>query len=298
MNFDINYNLYKTFYIVGSSNSIKEAALKMYVSQPAISKQIKQLENVLGVKLLYRYNKGIELTEEGKALYEQIERVNYYVDTSIKQISKFKQMTGGKIDIGCQSHIAGFFLMDKLEKFRKDYPNIKISIISDSTSTLIDELIHHKIDFMIDFLPIDIIYKNITIEKLKSYDTVFIANKNFETSKIKLDKLGNVSFVLPPLKSSIRKRLFKSLTAQELTIEPLVEVDTTDLIIKSVKNSLGVGYVIKEAAIEEINNKQVKVLKLPIDLPTIDLGLIYIDDCLTHQATVFIDSYIRNNKKT
>ena len=71
---DLNLNLYKVFYNVAVSCSFKEAAEKLCVSQPAISKQIKNLEENLGVKLFYRFNKGIELTNEGKILFKQIEK--------------------------------------------------------------------------------------------------------------------------------------------------------------------------------------------------------------------------------
>ena len=90
MNQDINLNLYKVFYWVATLSSFKKASDKLCVSQPAISKQIKNLEEILGVKLFFRLNKGIKLTKEGLMLLEQVEKMNFYLEASVKYISSSK----------------------------------------------------------------------------------------------------------------------------------------------------------------------------------------------------------------
>lgn len=134
---NINLNLYRVFYCVAISKSFKDAADKLCVSQPAISKQIKNLEEILDVKLFYRFNKGIELTREGKLLLDQIEKMNFYLEASMKCLSDSKDLISGELVIGCQSHITSFYLLKYVEKFRKDYPNVDIKIVSDSTSILL-----------------------------------------------------------------------------------------------------------------------------------------------------------------
>ena len=105
MNNNINLNLYKVFYFVATTKSFKQASIDLCVSQPAISTQIKNLENLLNVKLFYRYSKGIELTNEAKILLSHIEKMNFYLEAAEKYIKLSKDMEIGILTIGCPSHI-------------------------------------------------------------------------------------------------------------------------------------------------------------------------------------------------
>jgi DNA-binding transcriptional LysR family regulator len=71
---DINLNLYKIFYVLAYSKSFSQAAEKLYISQPAVSNHIKNLESALGVKLFLRLNRELKITEEGKELLKYVER--------------------------------------------------------------------------------------------------------------------------------------------------------------------------------------------------------------------------------
>ncbi len=71
---DQNLSLYKVFYTVANSRNISKAAAELFISQPAISKSIRKLEQSLGVTLFSRNSRGVQLTEEGEILYEYVER--------------------------------------------------------------------------------------------------------------------------------------------------------------------------------------------------------------------------------
>lgn len=290
---DINLNLYKIFYSVAMCKSFKQASEKLHVSQPAISKQVKNLEEILGVKLFYRFNKGVELTKEGKILFDQIEKMNFYLEASVKHLSSIKDLSSGELIIGCPSHITSFYLLKYIEEFRNDYMGISVKIISDSTSILIDSLLHHKIDFIIDSFPIATNYDNLIIKPLKVFDTILIVNNNYCNSINSIDDLNNKYFVLPLSRSSMRKNFEKSLKKYNINMCSGVEVDTTDLIISSVKKNLGIGYVIKEAVLNEIENGKIKELNIDCELPKLEVSLVYIKDYISYPAKVFLEKYIK-----
>ncbi len=292
MNKDINLNLYKVFYYVATTKSFKKASEILCVSQPAISKQIKNLEEILNVKLFYRYNKGIELTTEGNLLLEQIEKVNFYLEVSEKYINASKELDSGRLVIGCQSHIASFYLLDIVERFIKDYSGIKIDIVSDSTSELLDGLKHHKIDFVIDNYSEDELPIEFNIEKLDTFETIFICNNECKYNIKSIKDLNNVSLVLPLERSSMRRNIEKTLRDNGVVPNVALSVDTTKLIISSVEKSIGIGYVIKECVKEELENKQLKEIKLDCELPKFGLRLVYNKDYLSYPAIKFIKEYI------
>ena len=129
---NINLNLYKTFYEVAKYGSISKAAEKNCISQPAVSKAIKKLENDLNCELVFRNIKGITLTEKGKTLLFYIERAynNFLIAERI--MLEDESLEKGKLSIGVPSQIGSFYLFNNILNFHKEYPNIEITIISKS----------------------------------------------------------------------------------------------------------------------------------------------------------------------
>lgn len=212
---DINLNLYRVFYVLAKSKTFVEASEKLCISQPAVSKHIKSLEEILKTKLFYREKSGINLTKDGKDLLKYVENSYNSLVAGQKMIYENQNLDYGSIVIGAPSHIASFYLMKYIKQFRKDYPNIFIRIISGSTSFLIDELLQHKIDFIIDSSPIEFDFTNLIVEKLVSFKTCFITNK-IELSNKQIVDLEEYNYIMPYERSAIRKNLKKKLKKYSL----------------------------------------------------------------------------------
>ena len=266
---DVNLNLYRVFFVLAKSKSFVEASEKLHISQPAVSKHIKNLEDSLKTKLFYN-----SLIAGQKLVYES-QNLDY-----------------GSIVIGAPSHIASFYLMKYIKSFRQDHPNIFIRIISGSTSFLVEELIQHKIDFIIDSSPIELDFTNLVIEKLVSFKTCFITNKIGLSNK-QIINLEDYNYIMPYERSSIRKNLEKELKQNSQKLHVVLEVETTKLIIDAVKNDVGIGYVVKEAVLNEIGKKELFELKTKYELPELELNLVYINDYITNSSKKFINDYIK-----
>ena len=288
---DINLNSYKFFYYVAKYNSFKIASEKLFVSQPAVSKQINNLENSLGIKLFYRYNKGIELTNEGKYLFAEISKMFFYLESSQKYILSSKDLLIGDLTIGCPSHIASFYLLDYIEKFKKDYPNINLKVVSYSTSNLVNELHHHRLDFIIDSFPIEV-DSNCVIKPLKTFETIFISSNCYN---VNYEKIEDNDFILPLPRSAFRKTLEECLIKYNVNIKVNLALDTTNLIVNGVKKNLGIGYVVKDSVKDDLLNKQIKEIDFGIKLPLMKLNLVYMDDYLSLPAKEFLKKYIKVN---
>ena len=283
---DINLNLYRVFYICAKSKTFSEASQKLYISQPAVSKEIKELEKLLNVKLFHRDSKGLKLTEEGIKLLDYVDKSYNYLIAGQRIITESKDIDSGVIKIGSPSHIASFYLVRFVEKYRNSHPNVCFQIISASTSELLKKLSNHELDFIIDSSPVDIM-PNMKIIELNSYDTCFITTTDNLENNFKKH-----NFIMPLEKSSMRKNLKYILDKKDIHLNIVLEVETTDLIISSVNNKIGTGYVIKNAVEKELNENKFKELKVDFDLPKIQLNLIYIEDYLTNLPKYFIENYI------
>jgi DNA-binding transcriptional LysR family regulator len=291
---NISLNLYRIFYITASSKTILEASEKLYISQPAVSKSIKKLEEQLNVNLFYRNKSGIELTPDGKILLEYIDKSYNYLLAGQKMLEDIKVLKKGNLVIGVPSHIACFYALKYIKKIMEVYPEIKIRLISASTTILTNELYNHKIDVIIDSPPIKINDENVVIENIAEFDTIFITDNINKNLNLTIENIENHQFILPNTNSEMYKLLNKKLTENGWRIKSKLSVDTTDVIISSVKYGMGIGYVVKEAVIEELKQGTIKELKTPFELPKLKLNLVYMKNSVTSATKEFIKIIKKN----
>ena len=290
---DMNLNLYKIFYIVAKSKSFSDASNKFGISTTAISKNIIQLEDLLNTKLFYRESNGVQLTGAGNELFEYVDKGLVSLELGEKIILQKNDLSTGEIIVGCPSHISTFYLMENIERAKKDNPNLKIRLISGANANELLKLLEdHKIDFAIDSTQIDIPYNNIEVEELKVIENIFIAKEPLKINNLK--ELEELKYILPFEYTSTARKLINSLKQYDVSIESYMEIDITELRINAVKRELGIGYVIKEAVKRELENKEVYEVELPIELPSSKINLMYMKEQLTKPDKKFIKTYLKN----
>ena len=290
---NMNLNLYRVFYVVAKSKSYSDASNKLNISTTAISKNIIQLENLLNTKLFYRENNGVKLTGAGNELLEYVDKSLTSLELGEKLILQKSDLSTGEITIGCPSHILTFFLMDKIERVINDNPSLKLKLIAGANANELLELLeNHKIDFAIDSSQIDINFKDIEIEEIKTIENIFISKKPLKIKE--LNQLKEQKYILPFEYTSTAKKLINSLKMYNISIEAYMEIDITELRINAVKRGLGIGYIMKEAVEEELKNKELYEVELPIELPSSKLNLNYIKEQLTKADKKFIKNYLKN----
>lgn len=294
---NINLNLYKTFYDVAKYGSISKAAQYGFTSQPAISKSIKKLEDELGTQLFYRNLNGVELTDKGKELLYFVEKSYSNLIIAERNMLETENLERGKLSIGMPSNIGSFFLFDKIINFHKKYPNIEITIITGSTSKLISLLDSHKVDFVIDTSPINVrLDEGMKVTKLDEVQYCFVVKKdtkNIDYKKInKLSDLKNKPLILPIPGTSNRNDLDELLLKQDVDIENVINIHTSEMIISAVKKDLGIGYIIYNLVEDDIKNEELEILDIKEKLPTVEINIIFDKNFLTTAPKKFIDNYI------
>ena len=283
---NINLNLYKTFYDVARFGSFSKAAELTFSTQPSISKQIQNLERELDTKLFHRKPNGVELTEKGKELLFYIEKAYGNILTAERIMLETDNLNRGKLSIGLPSNMYRF-IIDKVKDFNNKYPNIEVTIITGTTTYLLSLLDSHKIDFIIDILPINYMNNDIVIENIKDMKYVFISSNKEKV--ICLKDLENYTLILPIPGTNNRNSLDELLFKNEVDINKVINIHTSELIIDSVKENMGIGYVLEDLV---KNDKSINILNIKEKLPISTLALIYNKKFLTSAPRKFIDEYI------
>ncbi len=285
-----DYNLYKIFLTLYEQKSISKTANMLYVSQPAISYNLKELENQLGYTLFYRNSKGIEPTMEAKELYSYISTAFSIMKDGEEHLKNLRSLSTGTIRIGTPSHIGVFYLSSYISKFKKDFPGINFEIVSKSTSDMVTMLETRKLDLIVDTLPIltsKSMVKKIPLEKLQN---CFAYNKesfpDIEIHDVK--DLANYPLILPSATSSIRMKLDEYTELNNVKLYPVLESWTTEMMLEMVRRGVGIGYFIKNVIDTQNDKDSFEVITFHEKLPQIDICALYIEEYATEAAKKFI----------
>ena len=288
---NINLNLYKTFYDVAKYGSISKTAINTYTSQPAISKAIKKLESELNTQLFYRNLNGVELTDKGKELLYFVEKSYSNLVIAERTMLETENLERGKLSIGMPSNIGSFYLFDKIIEFHNNYPNIEVTIITGGTNNLLSLLDSHKVDFVIDTSPINNISSDTSVTELDSVNYCFVSKNKYDDIK-SLKDLENKPLILPIPGTKNRYDLDELLSKNDVNIENVINIHTSEMIISGVKKNLGIGYVIYNLVEDDIKSGELYLVNLKEKLPTSVINIVYDKNFLTSAPKKFIKDYI------
>lgn len=239
---NLNLNLLKYFYEVVKEGNITRASESLMVSQPAITKAIKELEVQLDVKLLERSKKGVRPTTEGKVLFDNTKIILTQIKKTINSIELCKN-EGGELYIGATTTNFIVFMKDVLKEFKKEYPNIHISIILESPNVLNDMIRLGKLDILIknDYEEFEA-FKSIKSFEIKDR---FIASKKhykeLANKKYSLEELLKYPFVLLSDITHGRKNFDNYLKSKNVEFKPTYEFNSYSLCKELIKEGFGIG---------------------------------------------------------
>lgn len=299
MNTEIDLNLYKIFYIVATTGNITKASEKLYISQPAVTKSIKQLENSLGGALFIRTKKGVTLTEEGKVLLKYVKNILDEAKNAENKFNSLIKLEEGKIHIGASATVSKHFLMPYLEEFHRLYPNIDIEITNELTTNLVKGLRNGYIDFLVTNLPMKE-YMDLDIKVCaKLHDSFACSNKYLQDEKrvYKLEEILNHKIITQKEPSNTRAFLNQYMQNNAIEFHPDIEIVSYNLVVEFIKAGFGIGYVTKEFVKQEMKNKEIYEIKVEPKIPTRDLGIITLkNNNLNYAATKFIELIMKDIK--
>ncbi|MED3933403.1 LysR family transcriptional regulator [Priestia megaterium] len=157
----------KYFVAIVEENNITKAAKRLNIAQPPLSYQLKLLEQTLGIDLFKRYGKKLELTLAGKTLYKRAVYLINQLNETVDEIQDIKNGIRGEISVGV-GHLDLYRLPDKINNFRKRYPEVTFKILDRDTNNLVRLLESRKIEMAILNLPI--VIDSSTVEMLRLGD--------------------------------------------------------------------------------------------------------------------------------
>ena len=273
---NIDFELYRIFYVVANHCNITKASEELSISQPAISKSIKNLEEQLGGQLFVRTKRGVVLTEEGKEFYNYIKQAIEYINNAENKFTDLINLETGCIKIGISTTLTKEFLLPYLEEFHSLYPKIDIQIITNLTSDLMPKLRNGLIDIVILNINDKNYGNDIDIIKCRKINDCFVVNnkyKDLTLKEVSLKDLNNYPLILQAKGSNTREFLDNIARENGVVLKPNIELASYSLVVEFSKIGLGIGYATKEYIKDEIKNKELFELKIKEKIPSRYIGI-------------------------
>jgi DNA-binding transcriptional LysR family regulator len=283
-----NLSLYRVFYTVANLGNISGAAEQLFVSQPAVSQSIRKLEKNMECALFVRKPRGVELTEEGKVLYEHVEEAINVLNQAETSISKGIKEGKGHLRIGTNIALCKRYLLPYMNIFLMTYPKMRISISFASSEKNMEDLAKHKIDLAL-------VHNQLADNTMKVYPLgllhIIFASKPNYYKRLGPVTAGNLSeflkkttFVLLQKQDSIRKKLHITLENKNIKIKNIIELNFIDLVIDFTRLGMGIGCVAKEFIEEDIAEKKLVEVPLGIEFPSVEVCFVRLNENISNPA--------------
>lgn len=291
---------------VASEKSFTRAAEILFVSQPSLSKQIKILENRLGIILLNREHSTISLTEGGRVFLQYSERILALCEESCRALNDVKNGDRGNLTVGASQTIGTYLMPRVLALFAQNYPQINIKVQVDSTRIIAKNVVNREIDIAVvgGDVPEEL-KKNLEIESFVEDELILIVPKSHpfalkKQKKINKDDLYHLNFITLNSTSTIRKFIDNILIQNNIETKQfniIMQLNSIEGIKTAVSLGLGAAFVSSSAIEKEIELKTVEIITIENIKITRTLSIITNRECYKSKAVEFFHNELWMLKK-
>ena len=283
----MNLEFYKTFYYVAKYENISKAAEHLYITQPAVSRAIKQLEDELGCALFLRTPKGVRLTQEGEILYTHLHQAFNFIETAEKKIDSVKNVQSGEIRVGVSDTLCKYYLVPYLKLFNTLYPAIKVHVTCPNTPGIISLLKQGSIDLGIINMPYT--DDRLNYKSLLEVQDCFVAGQKFKHLSYKLQPLNEIvkyPMLLLEQSSNSRQYIDQYFLAHSTLVKPAFELGNMDLLVHFAKFDFGIACVIKNFVEDDIQQGALYEIKPIEKIPPRTIGVAWLKDMPLSAAAI------------
>ncbi len=287
-------SLYPVFCEAARCGSISGAAKRLYVSQPAVSNAVAQLEASLGVKLFNRSSRGITLTEEGQVLYEHVCRSLEQLERGEDRLRAMNGLAGGVLRVGASDMTLKFFLLDYIERFKQSYPLVRITVTNAPTPRSLRSLHDGIIDFAVVSGPLEP-EGGISCLRVRDIRDIAVATERYAAlypNGAAPAELCRHPLIMLEEGTSTRSYLDSCMPGLK---KPDIELATSDLILDFARRSFGIAYIVEDFARRDIESGALREIPLLPPLPLRSFYLVYRTDTPLSAAAERLVGMIRDS---
>jgi len=275
----MNFNQLKAFYFAVKFGSYGAAAQALYITQPAVTKQIQQLQATYGVKLLNRFGKKMVPTDAGEVLFEYADRIFQIENQLEESLRDFQQRHSGRLRIHAGESFGAYYLPFIINLFRKKYPKIHISVNILPNQEVIENTVKLENDLGFISYPVD--HKKLVVQEVLEDRLVLIVPLSHPFARKKtldLRKLDGQALIMHEKGSATREIVDQFLERHHLSVFITLEHSNNEAIKRAVEEGIGISLISEHVVREEVKRKTLKAIPLAEPMLRRKFYLIYHKD--------------------
>jgi DNA-binding transcriptional LysR family regulator len=290
----LNFNQFRVFYYAAKNLNFTAAAGELFITQPAVTAQIKSFEEFCNLKLFKKKGRRIYLTDEGRSLYQYAAKIFKFEKEIEAVIDDMRELKRGILSLGTTKAYARYFMPLMITSFHQNYPQIKIQLNEGSSL----EMIHGLLDFKIEVAIIAKAEDNpqVHFSPFSQEEMALIVSPRHpltKKKKISFADLADVPFIMKEKGSGTRKMVEELFDIEGCTPNTLMETSNTEFIKQLVQRGEGVSFVVKEAVAAELKEKMLATVALRGPRVYLEVSIAYLkDQVLSPPARAFVDTLI------
>lgn len=250
----MNLRFLRMFAAVGELGSFSKAADALHVSQPAVSKGIRELEAEVGEPLLDRNRSGVVLTETGLRFFKHARELVAAQKRIEWDLGQLRGLNAGRIRVGASTSIATYMLPPVIARFHKAHPNIDLVLLSASKEKVIDLLLEHDLD--VGLVSDGVANSGITKASWRDDEIVLVMSPDHPLADSKVPIAPSAVcehlLVIREPRSGSRNLTLDALSARNIVPCRLMEIGSTETIKQIVASGVGMAFLSKEAASDQV----------------------------------------------
>ncbi|TKG95588.1 LysR family transcriptional regulator [Puteibacter caeruleilacunae] len=256
----------KVFLTVAENLSFSKAATELFISQPAVTKHIKELENKLNTSLFERKGNKIYLTRSGKLAYDHLRKIRQQYEELDFELARINNAYKGTLKIGASSTIFQYLIPQAIAAFHKRYPQIELFLFNGNSFEMEQKLLDNQLDIaMVENYASqsNIKYSNFLDDEIVAVtgtDSIYAKQKEISTSE-----LLETPIVLREIGSGTLQVIQQAFTQHQIPFDKLnilIHLGSTEAIKHFLTNFDGIGLISKRAIEKELRLKELKTIPL------------------------------------
>ena len=242
----INLNQLRSFFLAAREKSITKAAQALYVTQPAITMQIKSLEKDLDLKLFTRYGKGLDLTDAGRVLFGYAERIFEIVEEMEYVLKGHADLSAGSLVIGTTRSFARHLMPRLLSRFQEQYPGVKVYLKVGSSTKIADGVMAYEYHLgIIGRIPFRSKLSVVPFSKEEFCLAVPISHRFATQKTVCFSDLKDEPIIIREDGSGSRYAILSLLSSYGVKASVLLEAESVEFIKEYVIQGRGVSFLYK-----------------------------------------------------
>lgn len=253
-----NFRL-KVFRAVAEHLSFRKAAEHLFLTQPAVTLQIKALEDDLGLRLLDRTSRGVSLTPQGEVLLGYARKIAGLVGDAELELGSGDGTSAGEFSLGVSTTIAQYVLPRLLGAFLSEYPRVQLSLLSGNTSEIVELLLNDRV--AIGLIEGPALARGVRTEPFMQDELVLIVPPDYDVDRMTGEQLLRETLLMREQGSGSRRVVEMALERAGLKVRAfrkVMDLDSTEAIKSAVEAGLGVSFVSRWAISKELELSTLK----------------------------------------